>query len=829
MNQKNVAKFFQFPITSESESRRARILNALLLILVVATILGVFISMLAQVLGFITEPTETLLTTTYLPSLVFVIGLGIIYLINRFLSLPAGVWGFLALFTAIIYMSNTPYESIWGQNALLFALPVLLGSLLLNPNASFIYTFLLSLFLIVASLTTDNAVNFINILAYFVLAFISWLASRGLQDAIERLQGINQELDQRVHERTQDLSKALAREHAEASRTQTILSSIGEGIIVFDKNKEAIIANPASSNLLDKPIDHIVGVGIQTLMGTAVGEAEQGQIIEALHQETGLDATLKIGWDERTLSISFAPIQAVVPDANISGVVAVLRDFTKEAEIDRMKSDFVSIAAHELRTPLTAIISYLDVLEIGLGGELNEKQLQMVGVVRRNSDRLNEMVADLLDLSRIEAGHIELRLEAFAIEKIISTAVVDLQKQFTDRELTLAVDVSPKLPPVWADHHRTTQILFNLLSNAYKYTPRGGATLRARHIDNMVQIDIVDTGIGMSPEELEKLFSRFFRSDSQSVRDQPGTGLGLSITQSLIELQGGRIWVESEIDKGTTFSFTLPIAKTPVQDVSQAEKMGAETAVSSSTPPRPKIMVVDDDIETARAIQHDLEQADYEVIVVTNSHQVLPQARTHRPDLITLDLIMGIVDGVVILEKLKANPETAPIPVVILSAIHQPDTGVAIDGAAGHLNKSASKQEILQTLQEVLETTTSKPTVLVVDDEKDTSNWIKQLLTEQGFTVLQAFNGQEALDQVKEIKPDLILMDLMMPKMDGRTAIQHLRLDHQTSHIPIVVLSANPPPHEEQKQMLQDGVKHIIGKPVSVADLVQQVKTFLVT
>ena len=566
MQFKRLTDLLYVPVADVEERRRGQVLNVLLIGMGIVALLAILATVVIQISGIISV--ENIFQTTYIPAFSFLVGVVIIYLINRHWSVIVAAGLFITLLTAVIYLSNTAYESMWGSNALLLAIPVFLGSFILYPFVSFAVAFALSLLFIYVSMTTDIVINYVAIITYFTIAFVSWLSSRGLQRAIDELRIINKELDKRVDDQTRDLLEALAREHVETSKNQIILSSIADGVVVFDSEHNAIVANPASSQLLNRSIEEILGSNIKSLMDGHVRYDEQEFVLALFGSGIARQPAIKVTWGKRTLSVSFAPIEAAIVTSKMSGTVVVLRDFTKEAEIDRMKSDFVSIAAHELRTPLTAINGFLDMLKMGVVGTLNEKQIELIRIVRRNSDRLNELVADLLDLSSIEAGRIELNVTDKALSPLIISAIRDVEKQFDDRGLSLSVDILASLPMVKADGNRITQIMINLLSNAYKYTPHGGATIRVGQVDRKAQIDVIDTGLGMSEEDVEKLFTRFFRSENRAVRDQSGTGLGLSITKSLVELHGGRIWVESELGKGTTFSFTLPLVS---DEVSQAE------------------------------------------------------------------------------------------------------------------------------------------------------------------------------------------------------------------------------------------------------------------
>jgi CheY-like chemotaxis protein len=516
----------------------------------------------------------------------------------------------------------------------------------------------------------------------------------------------------------------------------------------------------------------------------------------------------------------------------------VFRDYTREAEIDRMKSDFVSIVSHELRTPLTSIKGYLDLLLIGASGQINKQQASFLEIAKGNAERLHSMVSDLLDISRIESGKVELDVQVVEVPQVVQQAVALVQPEFDERNLDLAVDIPPDLPEIFGDPGRISQILLNLLSNAYKYTPEGGATVRVRVDGEVLRIDIIDTGLGISKADQDKLFTRFFRAEDTNVRQQTGTGLGLNITQSLVEMHGGEIYVESELGEGSTFGFTLPLPPGLIEARQAAEEPAevqvetvpdlAEEPAPSVIPSGPWILVADDEPDMAELFKRRLERAGYRVTIVTQGAQVVKVARQLKPELITLDLLMD-VDGTGVLKELKEDPETAEIPVVAVSMVPETDKKVA-SGATDYLVKPLDEKDLLSCVRRVLGESggQTRKRILVVDDEVDIVGWLKHFLVHYGYEVAEAYDGLQALEAVSEEKPDLILLDLKMPRMDGRTTIRRLREQPHSRDIPIIVLSANQVSSEaERLQMMGMGVRQFLRKPITMEELVTEVEKYL--
>jgi PAS domain S-box-containing protein len=378
-------------------------------------------------------------------------------------------------------------------------------------------------------------------------------------------------LEERVRERTEELASALHHQEIEADKTKAIVESIADGVIVFDANNKVIMINPTAELMLNLPVPIVLGrdmrdliveadkafdreatLTVLTVLSALVGSRERLEAGEPLTQ-----TRFQIG--ERTIAASFTSV--ALTDEGPLNVVAVFRDITKEAEIDRMKSEFLSMAAHELRAPMTSIKGYSDMLLMGLAGEQNERQKQFLDTIKANVDRVLEMVNEFSEISRLETGALKLDAEPLHMHDLVSEVITSLQPQIEAKEINLTVEVPPELPKVWGDHTRVIQILTNLITNAYKYTPeKGQITISTQWIDDSVQVDVADTGIGISPQDQEKLFTRFFRADHPEIRRVAGTGLGLSITKSIVEMHGGQIWVESQLGEGSIFSFTLPLA-----------------------------------------------------------------------------------------------------------------------------------------------------------------------------------------------------------------------------------------------------------------------------
>lgn len=390
----------------------------------------------------------------------------------------------------------------------------------------------------------------------------------------------NAQLYSYITEMATRLADLLEQQKEENSKSRAILQSLTEGVIVLDTDQRIQLINMAAEEILNMPVQDVLEQHINTLAvhGKTDRECKRSRLLYNT-LESGLQK-VREGQTIHNMAIEFPQSQTVAVnmapvvgfDERIYGSVAVLRDITREIEADRAKREFISKVSHELRTPLTSVKGYVDLLLLGSMGSLNQDQVMFLNVIKTNANRLMDLINDILDISRIESGKIKLSYDQVSLCDIISDVIQSLRLESDAKHLSVAVDIPNDLPTFSADPRRLTQVVFNLFSNAVKYTYEGGriavrAFLNPAH---MIQVEVEDTGVGMSPEQLEKLFRPFYRADNP-LRDQAGgTGLGLSIAKSLIDQHGGEMWVGSEIGRGSTFSFILPL----VQPAKNSEEDG---------------------------------------------------------------------------------------------------------------------------------------------------------------------------------------------------------------------------------------------------------------
>jgi PAS domain S-box-containing protein len=374
----------------------------------------------------------------------------------------------------------------------------------------------------------------------------------------------NAELYQYVSEQSEDLARMLREQEVTAAQSQVILEGITDGVIVNDIEGRILLVNPAAERVLGIHARAVEGQRWQNI-GKALTPAGYADVAALMAEATAwvsrggfqpMQQVFEI--EDRTIHTRLSPM--ITRSGEPLGVAAIFRDITHEREIERLKAEFISTVSHELRTPLTSIKGYVDLVLDGDAGEISPDVQEFLQVVKTNSDRLSNLMDDLLDISRIEAGRITLDFVPLQLHEIIDEVLQNMRQQMEERRLALSVDVPAHLPAVRGDRDRVVQIVANLISNAIKYTPpEGQVRVEAQVLNTHLQIDVSDTGIGIAPADQAKLFARFFRADHPMVREAGGTGLGLLISKSLVELHEGKLWVESELGRGSTFSFTLPL------------------------------------------------------------------------------------------------------------------------------------------------------------------------------------------------------------------------------------------------------------------------------
>ena len=481
-------------------------------------------------------------------------------------------------------------------------------------------------------------------------------------------------------------------------------------------------------------------------------------------------------------------------------------------EANRAKSGFLANMSHELRTPMNAIIGYSEMLMEDAEDEGNQTAVDDLKKIHGAGNHLLSLINDVLDLSKIEAGKIDVYLETFEIGSLVEGVVSTIDTLVKKNGNRLKLEVAESLDSMHADVTKVRQALFNLLSNAAKFTHEGEIGLRVREGqiggERWVYMSVSDSGIGIPTDKIEHVFEEFSQADDSTTRDYGGTGLGLPISRRFCRMMGGDISVTSSVGEGSTFTIELPLV---VQEIPPDSEPSTESpsAVSPTPGNGPVVLVIDDDPNALDLLGRTLEGAGVRVVTAADGQEALKLARTLHPAAITLDVLMPGMDGWEVLSELKADAETRDIPVIMVTMTNDRNLGYAL-GATEFLSKPVQRDQLVELLGRYAIGGRQRH-ALVVDDKTENREVLRRVLEKEDWHVSEAENGRQALDEVEREPPSLILLDLMMPVMDGFDFVLAMHQRDTASEIPIVVVTAKDVT-EEDRLRLKGGVVALIER-----------------
>jgi PAS domain S-box-containing protein len=597
---------------------------------------------------------------------------------------------------------------------------------------------------------------------------------------------------------------------------QLILESIADGVVVADSNGKFLLFNVAAEQFLGVGATDTAPDQWSDRYGSYLPDAvtpypsDELPLVRAMRGESVDAVELFIRNaqvpDGRLLSITGRPLRS--EDGTLQGGVVVFHDISlqkraqeallqaKEEAVrgSKFKDQFLSTMSHELRTPLNAVLGFSDLLADERYGSLNDRQRRYVNHIHTGGTHLLKLITDILDLSKIEAGRMELAREDVTVASAFTEVISALYPLAEKKSQALLQQVEPHLH-VRADAMRFKQVLMNLAGNAIKFTPEGGRIeLAARQMDNQVRVEVRDNGPGIPPEEQQRIFEAFFRLTEMGSATE-GTGLGLAITARLVELHGAKLGIESQLGEGACFYFSLPLAaSTPDQPI------------QTSTPvPRaskaPRILVIEDNAATGQLIQSQLTSSGYETLRCDKPERATDMAAELQPDAITLDLLMQPVHGLEVLLQLKNDPRTLKIPVIVVTIVDQPGVGTAL-GADEYLIKPVDKATLLAAVERCLRSrggAAPTRTILVVEDDVSTLEMIVELLRVYGYAVSTATDGVQARASVARSLPELVILDLVLPKVSGFELLAEWRSNPRTADLSVFVLTSKDLTKEEER------------------------------
>lgn len=660
--------------------------------------------------------------------------------------------------------------------------------------------------------------------------------------------------------------KAEKNERESRERLKKIIDNALCGILLVDASTHEIVdANPAAVEAIGLPGHRLTG----NVCHKFICPVEEGKcpITDFKQSVDKSERMLLNGKGE-----SFPVLKSVVPvkigenEYLIESFIDLSERKKTEEELlqaklaaesaNRAKSEFLTNMSHELRTPLTAIIGFSDVMLGGMSGEFSEQNKKFLNNIANSGKHLLTLINNILDLSKIEAGKMELEFEMFSVSEVFNDTRAVTSALALKKDISVKYNVDSEIL-VYADRVRFKQIIYNLVSNAIKFTPdRGSVIVSALKTEDSVRISVSDTGIGISEENQKLLFQPFRQIDASINRHYEGTGLGLALVKKFVNLHGGRVWVESEPGKGSTFEFELPLkcgitSETRINNPdaskkiasSPAEKTVPENHVSDKPafekPEREEnikpeannksrvpeiiepsgdsgeknlVMVVEDDEMAKELLTITLSEAGYRVVTVSSGREALLLARELKPSVITLDIMLPGVSGWDILKNLKHDSATSDIPILVISMNDEKNCSI-LWGAVDHLIKPVEKERLLSSLQKVKGAINAKssPRVLIVDDEPTIVELFSSIIKEEGYEPVCAYGGKEAVDKIRNGHPDIIILDLMMPHFTGFDLIKVLKENPETIDIPVIVCTAKELTFEE-KDLLNRNVSYIMKK-----------------
>ncbi|SDJ53228.1 Signal transduction histidine kinase [Bradyrhizobium sp. Rc2d] len=620
------------------------------------------------------------------------------------------------------------------------------------------------------------------------------------------------------------------REH-ERKTLAAAIATISDGFVLYDADDRIVVCNERVREIYPHRADLFQpGTSFREILEAAVtrsvadlnGRPAEDWIEERLRQHSAPYSVAEISYRNDLW------VRVTQRKTHDRGTVFVYTDITElkrrqielehareEAEAaNRTKSQFLANMSHELRTPLNAIIGIAEMLYEETQEERDNALAEPIGRIVRAGKHLLMLINDILDLSKIEAGKLDLYLEELDIAPLIGELAKTTQSIADRNRNQLVVECPADIGVMRADSTRVRQVLLNLLSNACKFTESGEIRLTvARETDGStgwVVFIVADTGIGMTAEQLGRLFQEFSQADSSTTRKYGGSGLGLAISQRLCRAMGGEITVTSMPGRGAVFTVRLPDqavhAATQRAEISSVAKGGSPRRMMDGFP---RVLVIDDDLDALDVMRRFLSKEGFDVLTARGGREGLQLARELRPSLITLDVLMPELDGWHVLRELKSKPELVSIPVIMLTIVDERSKGYAL-GASEYITKPIDWTRLRAVLHHLSGSPSGKDILLVEDDQR-TRRLLASRLAAEGWRIVEAENGREGLKRLAERRPSLILLDLMMPEMDGFEFIEELRSNAAFENIPVVVMTANDL-SEADRERFNSGIVEFVSK-----------------
>jgi len=590
-----------------------------------------------------------------------------------------------------------------------------------------------------------------------------------------------------------------------------IIDNLVDGLLVTDSNGTITRANPALNQMFGL---HQVDLNQQDCRSVFSSDLVN-LILESQQTPDAVFSTELPLVDGRIGKASVTGIlktaiagETTRPDC--IGTVVLVRDITAEKEIDKMKTDFISTVSHELRTPLTSVLGFAKIIQkkldevifpsVATDDKKVQRTMRQVGenieIIVSEGVRLTALINDVLDIAKMEAGKIEWRMEYLYMDAILDRAIAATAALFQSKNLLLVREIEPELPAILGDGDRLIQVVINLISNAVKFTDQGAVTCKVTRDGDVLTVSVIDTGAGIALQDQDKVFEKF-KQVGDTLTDKPqGTGLGLPICKQIVEHHGGKIWVESTIGMGSTFSFTLPVRAADVshihkidfQTLLQQLQAPISTTLPSSDFSSKTVLVVDDEAHIRNLLRQHLEAEGYQVLEAVDGRDAIAQVKQHKPHLVILDLMMPNMNGFDAAAILKNDPQTMGIPIIILSIIGDHERANRLGDRA--LTKPINAEHLLREVNTVIAQGFSRRRVLIVDEDEWAGRTLVQVLQAKGFTVEEASDDAELLEKALKTQPDLVIANAQF--WENSKAVKTLKFQKGLENLLFLLVS----PHE---------------------------------
>jgi PAS domain S-box-containing protein len=496
---------------------------------------------------------------------------------------------------------------------------------------------------------------------------------------------------------------------------------------------------------------------------------------------------------------------------------------------DKLKTEFLSSMSHELKTPLNSIMALCGVLLERMDGDLSSEQEKQIQIIDKSGHHLHQLIMDLLDLSKIEAGHLEFKFQEFNMEDALRSSITTIKPLLTDNESILNLELNNDQLKIVSDKSKVEQVALNLLSNALKFTPKGESIVVGADLSpdrKYVSIYVKDYGAGIPKEKQHSIFERFRQVDETVKRKHGGTGLGLSITKGLVESLGGRIWVESELGKGAKFIFTLPLKPNFADQGNGYSLVHQEPKeLSDIDPLKRSILVVEEDESVLYSLARFFKEEGCEVITAQNGYEALQKARRFNPHAIMLDVMLPGMDGWQVLQELKDDSRTEHIPVIIISSLDNKELGFSL-GAVDYLVKPVDRYRLMRRIHNLIGDVSSK-NILVIDHDPNQRALLNNVLKAYSYNVWATSDGHDAMRLLKSCNPDLVIVDFMLGNDLCWSILGEINRNGKMSRIPVLMVTQKDLTQAERER-LTGGIKSVfLGQPKKQSELFTEISTDL--